>query len=506
MHLQMSGLSKRFGDRCAVEDVDFEARAGEVTALLGENGAGKSTLMKLLYGIHRPDAGRIALDGETVDIASPRDAVARGIGMVFQQFSLIPSLSVRENLALSLPRAPWWLGRGARRVDEPTAALRSVAPEIDPDRLIAELSVGQMQLVELAKVLMQGARLVILDEPSAVLTPAEAARLWQLVRGWCAQGGSVVLITHKLADVHACADRVVVMRAGRRVGDVGARGLDDAQVVRLMVGGREIAATTRTTLAEGACSRLWIRDAVADGLHRLSLELKTGEVLAVAGVSGNGQTALAEVVAGMRDLQSGEVILDGAALRAPGGVRSNDAPRIGYIPEQPLRNAVAPELSLSVNLLLGRIASLPFFPPHAALQDEAAALLAAHDVRPGDPALPARALSGGNLQKLVVARELAGQPPLIVACYPTMGLDVAATAQIYRALFGCAQAGSAVLWISEDLDDMLAHAHRVAVMLDGRVVQVLDAATTTVETLGAWMSGVQPGSPAPTPAMEAVTA
>jgi simple sugar transport system ATP-binding protein len=492
MHLQMSGLSKRFGDRYAVENVDFEARAGEVTALLGENGAGKSTLMKLLYGIHRADAGGITLDGKAVAITSPRDAVAHGIGMVFQQFSLIPSLSVRENLALSLPKSPWWLGRGARRSDPPAHALSAVAPEIDPDSPVATLSVGQMQLVELAKVLMQGARLVILDEPSAVLTPAESARLWRLIRDWSAQGGSVVLITHKLADVRACADRVMVMRAGRRVGGCAAQGLDDAQIVRLMVGEREIASTERMPMAVPARTRLWLREAVADGLQRSSLEIRAGEVIAVAGVSGNGQTALAEVMAGLRELRSGEVILDGAALRAPGGVSARALPRVGYIPEQPLRNAVAPELSLAVNLLLSRIATLPFFPARAAWQHEAGEMLKVHDVRPADPALPARALSGGNLQKLVVARELADQPPLIVACYPTMGLDVAATAQIYRALFDCARAGSAVLWVSEDLDDMLAHAHRIAVMFDGRIVQVLDAATTTVDALGAWMSGVQP--------------
>ncbi|RYY66484.1 MAG: sugar ABC transporter ATP-binding protein, partial [Comamonadaceae bacterium] len=309
MHLRMTGIGKRFGALVALDGVVFEARAGEVTALVGENGAGKSTLMKILYGVHRADAGEVTLDGVALAGGSPREAVARGVGMVFQQFSLIPELTVRENLALALPRAPWLLGRGARRVAGVADRLRQLAPDIDPDRRVAALSVGQMQLVELAKVLNLDARVVVLDEPTAVLAPAEAERLWALVRQLRADGLCVILITHKLQDVHACADRISVLRGGRVVASQDAAGLDDAQIVRLMVG--EHAPQPSPVAPPRSKVRLWIKGAAASGdagrVAGLDLQLRAGELLGVAGVSGNGQTTLAEAVAGVVPLTAGEI-------------------------------------------------------------------------------------------------------------------------------------------------------------------------------------------------------
>ncbi len=493
MHVRMEGIGKRFGSLQAVDAVDFEARAGEVTALLGENGAGKSTLMKVLFGLHRPDVGRIALDGRPVEIHSPRDALRLGIGMVFQQFSLIPALTVRENLALMLPRAGWWIGRGARRLDSIAAHLHAVVPEIDIDRRVAELSVGQIQLVELAKVLLLDARCVILDEPSAVLAPPEAQRLWSLVRELTARGLSVVLITHKVHDVRACADRLVVLRGGRRAGAAAPAELSDAAIVNLMVGHAPPAQQGPTAIGPDAPTRLWLKGLCAGNARDVDLRVRAGEIVGIAGVSGNGQTALAEAITGLEPVRSGTVLLDGTQLRAP-GFEPSQPPRLGYIPEQPLVNAVAPNLSLSINLALKRLSRLPFVPDFGALEQSAIALIASFDVRPPVPRTVARVLSGGNLQKLVAARELSDEPAAVVACYPTMGLDVAATATVYQALFGLAQRGSAVLWISEDLEDLMHHAHRIAVMLDGRIVQVLDASRTSLAEIGAWMTGSAPAA------------
>ncbi len=493
MHLRMQGINKRFGTHEVLTGVDFEARPGEVTALVGENGAGKSTLMKILYGMHRADSGQVLIDGEPLAAGSPREAVRRGIGMVFQQFSLIPALSVRENLALALPKAPWLMGRGARRLQGVVARLRDLAPDIDVDQPTQRLSVGQLQLVELAKVLNLQAKIVVLDEPTAVLAPAEAQRLWGLVRLLRDSGLAVVLITHKLQDLHACADRITVLRGGRLVANQSAAGLDDAQIVSLMLGDHAPAPPSPVA-APGHAVRLWIKDAAAMGdagkVTGIDLQLRAGELLGVAGISGNGQTTLAEAVAGIAPLSSGEIILDGLRLRAP-RFRGQVSAAVAYIPEQPLRNAVAPDLSLAINLALRRLTSLPFFPKRASLATQAREPIARYGVRPANPQATAESLSGGNLQKLVAARELGWTPAVVIACYPTMGLDVTATAQIYDALFDLARRGSAVLWISEDLGDLLRYSHRIAVMLGGRVVKVLDTGQTQATEVGAWMTGAQ---------------
>jgi general nucleoside transport system ATP-binding protein len=343
-------------------------------------------------------------------------------------------------------------------------------------------------LIELVKVRLRDARCVILDEPSAVLTPAEAQRLWTLIRQLATDGVAVVLITHKLADVRACADGVAVMRAGHVVAQTRAAQADDKQIIGWMVGQAPPAVRAPAGPPAKLPVRLWIRDLSAGPARHAELQVRGGEIVGVAGISGGGQTALAEAIAGARPLDTGEVLLDGSLVRAPRRV-STPSPQLGYIPAEPLRNAVAPALSLALNLALKGLRQLPFFVDRAALARRAQPLLERFSVRPADPSVPAGTLSGGNLQKLVAARELSQQPAAVLACYPTMGLDVTATAQVYESLFALARDGAAVLWISEDLDDLLQHAHRIAIMFEGRVVRVVDARKTSAFELGSWMTG-----------------
>jgi simple sugar transport system ATP-binding protein len=484
--VRLEGLSKRYGDLVANDAVSLDIAKGEVLALLGENGAGKSTLMKLVYGFVTPDAGTILINGREVTIASPRDAMALGIGMVFQQFSLLPALSVIENLLIAWPHARAW--RSAAEDAVVTQKLRALAPDIDPRTLVRNLAVGERQLVELAKVLNLDARLVILDEPTAVLTPTEAERLHRLVRGLADDGRTVVMITHKLADVRACADRVAIMRRSRMVDFAPVAARTDDMLVETMVG-KAVERGGRAAAHELGAPRLVLRGLTCSGANPardIDLEIRRGEILGIAGVAGNGQWALAETVAGLIPPAAGDVLVDGV----PVARRRERAPflsPVAYIPEEPIRNAVVGGLDLRTNLGLRRIATKEAMPSADAVR----ARLEAFDVRPPEPSRRAATLSGGNLQKLVAARELGEAPAAIVACYPTMGLDVQASAALFARLIEHATSGAAVLWIGEDLDDLLAIADRIAVIHDRRIVAVLDPGETNAAEIGRHMAGAR---------------
>ena len=334
MHVQLIEISKRFGPVLANDAVSLEIGDGEVLALLGENGAGKSTLMKVLYGYYKADGGQVLVDGREVAIGSPRDAMAQGIGMVFQQFSLIPALTVLENLLLAYPEPPAWHSR--HNTEKAVRLLAEFAPGVAADRRVADLSVGQKQQVELVKVLNLDAQLVILDEPTSVLAPEEVQRLHAVVRRLAESGRSVVFITHKLEDVRACAHRVAVMRAGRLVDQADARGIDAEKLVALMVGNTQLRSVAQTAPPDASVARISIRglrsstDTLA--LDGIDLDIAPGEVLGIAGVSGNGQDLLADAVTGMAAISTGDVLLDGEVLHSHDTARPHDA-RQGYIPE-----------------------------------------------------------------------------------------------------------------------------------------------------------------------------
>jgi simple sugar transport system ATP-binding protein len=490
--VRLSGIRKEFGSVVANDGVSLDIHAGEVLALLGENGAGKSTLMKILYGFYRQDGGTIEIDGREVAFASPRDAMARGIGMVFQQFSLVSALSALENLLAAVRDAPWLQFRGSARVNAALSWLQQLAPNLDPKQPVRNLSVGERQLVELAKVLNLDARVVILDEPTSVLTPDETERLYGFIRRLAGEGKAVVLITHKLADIAACADRIVVMRGGRIVDEARAKDRSPAALVEAMVGRGSMGSLAPPPLPAGNTPVLQVRavSAIAAGrtIRDVSFEVPGGEILGIAGVSGNGQFVLAEALAGLIPVTAGDIVLDGVSIarhREDGAVAAD----VAYIPERPLDNAVVADLDLSLNLALRDARNLPFFPARRDIELHARKLIEAYDVRPPRPALPAAALSGGNLQKLVIARELSGKPRFVIACYPTMGLDVLAAQAVYREMFRHASEGACVVWISEDLDDLLSYAHRIAVIHHGEISGIARREDADRQALGRWMAG-----------------
>jgi simple sugar transport system ATP-binding protein len=485
MKVELAGLCKRFAAVQASDRVDLVLRSGEVCALLGENGAGKSTLMKMLYGLVAPDAGRISIDGAPVRIGSPRAAQAHGIGMLLQQFSLIDALSVSDNLVLGARGVPLWLGPRSRVRAAAEQRLAQLAPEIDPRRRVADLGPGEKQLVELSKVLSAGARLVILDEPTSLLARPEAERLWQRLRDLANAGHGVVLITHKLEDVAACADRAVVLRAGRVVLETREVKARDALVAAMMGGALPDVPERRPRI--GAGERLNVNAVSADWadqrLERISFALARGTILGVAGVTGNGQELLGRVLAGAHPPRAGRLTLDGHPLAG-----ASDA-RVAYVPEQPMVNALARSLSLLVNLEALRVRRLPWWLSLSSARAAASRLLERFDVQPRELDRAAGTLSGGNAQKLVLARELSGRPALVVVCFPTMGLDAAASRRLVAELVAHAERGAAVVWIGEDLDALLAHADQIAVLHRGQLSGPIPARGADKQLLGSWMTG-----------------
>jgi ABC-type uncharacterized transport system ATPase subunit len=496
----MHGIVKRFPGVVANDGVDLEVVAGEVHALLGENGAGKSTLSNILTGLYHPDEGEIWISGEPVRFVSPRDALDVGICMVHQHFRLVEPFTVAENIILGDHR-----GEGRAFRVRPRAVERRVLElgeryglPVDPRARIWQLSVGEQQRVEILKALYREARILILDEPTAVLTPQEAETLFETLRTMAAEGRTVIFISHKLHEVKAVADRVTVLRGGKSIATVAAADATLQSLAALMVG-RDVQVGRRVERAapHGEEVALAVEGLCADGdrgartLHDVTLTVRAGEIVAIAGVAGNGQRELAEVITGMRPC-TGVVAAAGRKLRG-GDPREAIAAGIAYVPEDRLGTGVAPSLSVASNVVLRsyRSGALSLGPllRLAAIRRRAAELIGRYDVKPSNPATPARQLSGGNLQKVVLAREFSGDPRILVAASPTRGLDVGAIETVHAYLRGAAAEGVGVLLISEDLDEILALADRVAVMYEGRIVGEVDASSATVEEIGLLMAG-----------------
>jgi general nucleoside transport system ATP-binding protein len=498
--VELRDITKRFPGVVANDGVHFEAAEGEVHALLGENGAGKSTLSNILTGLYRPDGGEILLSGKPVTFASPREALEAGVGMVHQHFRLVPPFTVAENVILGDHR-----GEGKKFMVHPRRIERRVAElgeryriAVDPRARVWQLSIGEQQRVEILKALYREARILILDEPTAVLTPQEADSLFETLRVMADEGRTIIFISHKLHEVKAVSDRVTVLRDGKTIDTVSTADATPRSLASLMVG-REVSLATRVERAMEVgepvleVRSLWAQgDRGGDALRGVDLTLRAGEILAIAGVAGNGQRELAETITGMRAPTRGEIVIGGKRLRA-GDAREAIQAGVAHVPEDRLHTGVAPSLSISSNVVLksyraGHVTRGPLLRLRA-IREHAAELIHRYDVRGGGPELPARQLSGGNLQKVVLAREFEGSPRVLVVASPTRGLDVAAIETVHGYLRDAADGYVGVLLISEDLDEILALADRVAVMYEGAIVGERDAQSATVEELGLLMAG-----------------
>jgi simple sugar transport system ATP-binding protein len=496
--LEMQGIVKRFPGVLAVNNVDFDVRSGEIHALLGENGAGKSTLMKLLYGLHQPDEGRILLDDIEVKNRSPHDAIMRGIGMVHQHFMLVPSLTVAENIALGQKSTRRWkldlntIRRGVRELSE------RYNLKVNPDTPIWQLSVGEQQRVEIVRAIYKGAALLILDEPTAVLTPGEVEDLFVVLRKMKVDGNALVFISHKLHEVLSLSDRITVLRDGARVDTIPTSQATKLKLTEMMVGRPVTLEYERVDVTPGA-ERLTLTNvsALSDrndlGLKSVSLSVRAGEIVGIAGVSGNGQTELAQVIAGLRPVMSGKIEIAGTDITNKSSSLIN---RLGvsYIPEERMLDGVIRDFTIAENFVLQKHGREPYtragiFMNSQQVTKDCIQAIRTYDIKTPSTRTLIKSLSGGNIQKLVLARELSGQPQVLIAAQPTRGVDIGATEYIHHRLFEERAKGTAILLISEDLDEILALSDRVAVIYEGRIVAVIPREVMNVQQIGAMMAG-----------------
>lgn len=497
-HMEMIDIVKQFPGVRANDGVSLDLRSGEVHAILGENGAGKSTLMRQLYGMYQPDEGEIRINGEPVLFRSPADAIRAGIGMIHQHFMLVPTMTVAQNVALGR-RSTRGLRLDLDRVSERIRRLsRDYGLQVDPDARVWQLSVGEQQRVEILKALDLGASLIILDEPTAVLTPQEVSDLFSTLKRMVAEGHSLLFISHKLHEVLEVSDRVTVLRDGVTVGTRQTADVTREELITLMVG-RELKPQTHRDATPGEAG-LVVRDLHVQGdrgeeiVRGVNLKVDTGEILGLAGVSGNGQRELAEALAGVREVTSGSVEVLGADLTH---AHLNDRVRAGlsFIPEERMRDGAIREFTVEENLFLRDHESEQFrrglFLRFGEMERHATRLVEEYAVKTPSLDTPLRNLSGGNIQKLILARELSRKPTVLIASQPTRGVDIGASEYIHQRLLAQRDAGTAILLISEDLDEIRELSDRVAVIYAGRIVGVLDRADAEVERLGSLMAGIE---------------
>ena len=497
MLLRADGLTKRFPGVIACDNVSMHLAEGEILGLLGENGAGKSTLVKMLFGLYEPDEGTISVQDKVVTFDDPGDAIALGIGMVHQHFQLVPPLSVAENIILGAePVKRWFVDHRAadRKVIELS---KRYGLEVDPEALVEDLPVGIQQRVEILKALYRGAEILILDEPTAVLTPHETDELLQVMRDLAKSGVGIIFITHKLREVLAVTDRVTVMRNGKVAAEMPTAGATQQSLAEAMVGRAVVLRVTKKPAAPGevvlAVEELWVKDSRGqEAVKGLSLDVRRGEILGVAGVEGNGQRELVEALTGIRSVESGRFTIEGHDATRLGPRRIHSL-GVAHIPEDREKDGFVGTYSVADNLVLTSYFEEPFarrgIRQWGAVQERARALVEAFDVRTPGIATKVKSLSGGNKQKVIVARELSDQNDLVIASQPTRGVDVGSIEFIHNQLVATRDGGAAILLVSAELDEIFGLADRIAVMYEGRIVATLDAATATREQVGLLMAG-----------------
>jgi len=504
--IELIGVTKRFGSFVANDAIDLTIQPGEIHAIVGENGAGKSTLMKTLAGLHVPEEGRVLLHGEPVELKNPEIAMARGIAMVHQHFSLIDAMSVAENVVLSNPPRRFGLLQ-RRKAEEIVAELsKTYGLAVQPRQRVADCRVGVQQRVEILKALYRNPEVLILDEPTAVLTPQETLALIDNLRSLKSLGKTVIFITHKLKEVMAVADRVTVMRAGKIVLSVDIADTSPNQLAAAMVG-RTLVVESRAEPVTPGRELARLEGVVCTpegggiGLDRVSFTLRQGEVVGIAGVEGNGQSELIEVITGMRVPHAGRILLKGQDVTATASPKAMRAAGVGHIPEDRISTGLAPTASLLDNLITGAHARPPIrrgmWIDRAAARTHATRLVQAFDVRPGNIDADARSLSGGNMQKAIIARELDSDPQIIVAAHPTRGVDIGAAEFVYAQLLGRRDRAGVIL-VSSDLDEILRLSDRILVMYRGAIVAEAAPEALTAEQLGLLMAGITPDAPSTT--------
>jgi len=495
--LELRGITKRFPGIVANDAVDFDLRKGEVHALLGENGAGKSTLMNVLYGLYRPDEGEIRINGKRAELGSPKAAIENGVGMVHQHFMLIPVMTVAENIVLATEptRRGVLLDYAAaeKRVREISTRFGLA---VDPRAIVQDITVGQQQRVEILKALYRGADILVLDEPTAVLTPPQARELFAIIRGLTEQGKSIIFISHKLNEVTEVADRITVLRRGKKIETLPAAGATEEGLARLMVG-REVLLRVDKTAAQPTEALLSVTgltvedDRGIEQVRDVSFDVKGGEIVGIAGVDGNGQTELIDAIAGLRDPKAGRVVVAGEDVTKANVKDSLDA-GLGHIPEDRRRRGLILDFSLAENIALHDYDHEPasrfgwLYPKR--LVEKARVLLHEFDVRGGGPQTRAGGLSGGNQQKVILAREIDRNPKVLIAAQPTRGLDVGAIEFVHRRLVEERDEGRGILLVSLELDEILSLSDRILVLFEGRIVGEFPPGASE-EELGIAMTG-----------------
>jgi ABC-type uncharacterized transport system ATPase subunit len=498
--LEMRNITKRFPGVVANDSVTFDVRAGEVHTLLGENGAGKSTLMKILFGLYQPEEGEIFLHGRQTKITSPTDAINQRIGMIHQHFMLVPTLTVAENVGMGLKS-----GRGPLTdLDAVADGIGEISDQyglaVEPNVEIWKLSVGERQRVEIIKALYRKAELLVLDEPTAVLTPQEVDELFVILNDMRENGKGLVFISHKLHEVMALSDRITVLRNGKVTGATTPAETDRSQLASMMVG-REVKLAPDKPPVEVGQPRLTVKNLSVDGdrgavaVDGVDLEVMAGEILGIAGVSGNGQRELAEAIAGLRSTNSGShIAMDGNSLDGLNTRRRRDA-GLSYVPEERMKDGAIGEFSVSENLMLVDHASKDFSSRglfrFGEIETHCEQLVSDYAVKTPSLDTPVSSLSGGNIQKVILARELANEPGVLIASQPTRGVDIGAAEYIHSRLVDARERGMATLVISEDLDEVLGLADRIAVMFEGQIMDIVETADATKRQLGLLMAGVK---------------